>query len=158
MLKLHSRRQNNVGVFSRVGHKMFDHDREEIRAGQSPSNFGLMRNAGERIAPVDEEGFHRRVGRLEQSFTEPCHAQRSCARRSQIIAAQRRPVPAEETARVVTDASARMAPVAGDAWYASDRAHGHASPAVALYADTNADPGRTSVGQAFAERHDGLWA
>src|SRR5215813_3244232 len=122
MLKLHSRRQNNVGVFSRVGHKMFDHDREEIRAGQSPSNFGLMRNAGERIAPVDKEGFHRRVGRLEQSFTEPRHAQRSCARRSQVIAAQRRPVPTEETARVVTGASARMAAVTGDAWYASDRA------------------------------------
>ena len=89
---------------------------------QSPSNFGLMRNAGERIAPVDKEGFHRRVGRLEQSFTEPRHAQRSCARRSQVIAAQRRPVPTEETARVVTGASARMAAVTGDAWYASDRA------------------------------------
>src|SRR5215475_734898 len=115
MLELHRSRQRNVGEFRRVGQKMFDHDGEKVRASQSLSNFCLLRNAGERVAPVYEEGFDRRVWRLKQRLAESRHAQRSCVRRSQIIVAQRLPVPTEETARVVTDAPTRIAPVAGDA-------------------------------------------
>src|SRR5262245_41184381 len=65
VLKLHRGRQNNVGELSSVGQKMFDHDREEIGASQSVSHFYLLRNAGERIAPINEEGFDRRVGLFE---------------------------------------------------------------------------------------------
>src|SRR5262245_40127532 len=132
MLKLHRRRQNNVGEFGRVGHKMFYYDCEEIRARQPLSDLVLPRNTRERIAPVDEESFDWRVVQLEQSFAELRHVQRSRGARSQIIAAQRRQVPAEETARVVTGAAAGITPVASDAGYTGDRTHGHAASAVAL--------------------------
>src|ERR1044071_2761971 len=115
MLKLHSRWQHNVGELSRVGHKVFDHDCEEIRAGQCLSTPGLMRIASDRIAPVNEERFDRRVIHLKQYLAEPCHAEAPCVAWSQVLAVERRPVPAEETACVVTNAPSGIAPVAGDA-------------------------------------------
>ena len=66
VLELHRRRKHDVGVLDRVRAEMLDDHREEVGARQSPPDFGLVWNAGERVAGVDEQRFHRRVVHLEQ--------------------------------------------------------------------------------------------
>ena len=72
----------------------------------------------------------------------------------QVIAPQGCPVQAEEAARVVVDAAARVAPVTGDAGNAGNRPHGHAAAAVTLNADADANAGRPGIGEPLAQLDD----
>ena len=154
MLDLHRSRQQDVGVARGVGHEVIDDHGEQVVARQAAAHAGLVRDAGRRVGGQHQQRLHRRIAAIEQAFPEPGHVQGPGRPGAKVVAPQRRPVDAEEPARVVVDAAAGMAPVAGDPGDAGDRAHRHPTAAVALQADADADAGGPGVGDPPAQLHD----
>src|SRR5262249_7360603 len=103
----------------------------------------------------DDDRLHRRLVDLEEPLAEPRHAQRPGRGRPQVVAVQRPPVEAEEPARVIPGAPARVAPIAGDAGDAGDGPDGHPATAVPLRADRERDGGGAGVSDAPAQPDDG---
>ena len=116
MLDLHRSRQQDVGVARGVGHEVIDDHGEQIVARQAAPHPGLVRDAGRRVRGQTKSACTGGSSALEQALAEPGHvAAPAPDAGAKVVAPQRRPVDAEEPARVVVDAAAGMAPVAGDA-------------------------------------------
>src|ERR1043165_1505565 len=58
MLKLRGRGQNDVGVITRVRHKLLVHDREQIFALETFDDFGLIGRNRRRVRVVNVESAH----------------------------------------------------------------------------------------------------
>ena len=58
MFQLRGGGQNIVGIVGRVGLKMFKHHGEQIFARKALRYFARLRCNGQRVAVVDQDGFH----------------------------------------------------------------------------------------------------
>src|SRR5438552_17827020 len=87
---------------------------------------------------------------------ESRHAQRACARSSQVVTIQRRPVEPEEPTGIVPSPAAWIAPIARDAGNTRDGPYGHPAAAVPLEPHGHPNPGGPGAGDACPQVDDGL--
>ena len=60
LFALHGRRQDQIGIFRRVGDEQLAHHHEQVFALQPLDDLGLRRRLRDRVRVVDEQRHHRR--------------------------------------------------------------------------------------------------
>ncbi len=141
VLRLHRRRQHEVGEARRVGHALLQHDREEVVARQARVHARVIGVAGGRIGVEDDHRRDGRVVELGQRLAEARHVDRARGRRRQVRGhgARGRVDAAEVAARHAQDAAADVPEVARERGQRENRADRRAGTAVPLQPETDAD-------------------
>ncbi len=158
VLRLHRRRQDDVGIQRGVGHPLLEHDREQILAREAGVHARVIGVAGGGVRVEDDERRDGRVVGLEQRLAEARHVDRARRRRAEVGRNRdaARADAAEMAARHAQEAAADVPEVTGQRGQCQDRAHRRAGAAVALQPEPEPDRRRPRVREAPPERDHAL--
>ena len=90
VLRLHRRRQHDVGEVHRVGHALLEHDGEQVLAREARVHARVIGIAGGGVRVEHDDRRHRRVVELRQRLAQARHVDRARGRRRADLRAWRR--------------------------------------------------------------------
>ena len=141
MLELRGRGQDDVGVSRRIGEKVLQHDREQVRAREPLPHARRVGLHDRRVGPPDHDSLDRwRQVRTRQRLAQPREVELARCAGHQVR--PRRPALEEDGARLDEEPASGQAPVPAEDREGGEASHERFAVHRLLRPDAGADRGR----------------